>query len=257
MEQRAGRFPDSIDELKKLPGIGDYIAGALASIAFGRDEVALDGNGLRVMARLVAFNQPVNEVAGKNAIRELLQDMLPSGRAGDFNQAIMDLGATICLPRKPLCDQCPLKRHCLAFRNGSQDNFPLKIKKKPIPQYAVAAAVIRRDGRVLVDKRRADGLLGGLWEFPGGKVEEGEDLQTALVREIMEELGVHIAVRTRLGTYRHAYTHFKVIVTAFEAEILHGEPAALAADEIQWVKPVELDQYPMGKVDRLIAHSLL
>ena len=257
MEQRAGRFPDSIDELKKLPGIGDYIAGALASIAFGRDEVALDGNGLRVMARLVAFNQPVNEVAGKNAIRELLQDMLPSGRAGDFNQAIMDLGATICLPRKPLCDQCPLKRHCLAFRNGSQDNFPLKIKKKPIPQYAVAAAVIRRDGRVLVDKRRADGLLGGLWEFPGGKVEEGEDFQTALVREIMEELGVHIAVRTRLGTYRHAYTHFKVIVTAFEAEILHGEPAALAADEIQWVKPVELDQYPMGKVDRLIAHSLL
>jgi len=257
VEQRAGRFPDSIAELKKLPGIGDYIAGALASIAFGRDEVALDGNGLRVLARLVAFDQPINEAAGKKTIQGLMQSMLPPGRAGDFNQAIMDLGATICLPRKPLCAQCPLKQHCRAFKNDSQDNFPLKIKKKPVPQYAVAAAVIRKDGRVLVDKRRADGLLGGLWEFPGGKVEEGEDLRSALVREIMEELGVEIAVHAKLGTYRHAYTHFKVVVTAFEVEILNGEPAALAADEIQWVKPAELDQYPMGKVDRLIAHSLL
>ena len=110
---------------------------------------------------------------------------------------------------------------------------------------------------MLVDKRRADGLLGGLWEFPGGKVEEGEDLHSALVREIQEELGVDIAVHEAVGTYRHAYTHFKVVVTTFEAEILRGEPAALAADEIQWVKPAELDQYPMGKVDRLIAHSLL
>ena len=257
VEQQAGRFPDSVAELKKLPGIGDYIAGALASIAFGRDEVALDGNGLRVLARLVEFGQPVNEAAGKAAIRGLMQSMLPPGRAGDFNQAIMDLGATICVPRNPQCEQCPLQQHCSAYKNNTQDTIPFKIKKKPIPQYTVVAAVIRQGGKVLVDKRRADGLLGGLWEFPGGKVEEGEDLQTALTREIMEELGVDIAVYAALGTYRHAYTHFKVVVTAFSAEILRGEPAALAADEIQWVEPAELDQYPMGKVDRLIAHSLL
>ena len=257
VEQQAGRFPDTVAELKKLPGIGDYIAGALASIAFGRNEVALDGNGLRVLARLAAFDRPVNETAGKGAIRKLMQSMLPPGRAGDFNQAIMDLGATICVPRAPLCDECPLKAHCRAYEDHSQDIFPVKIKKKPVPQYAVVAAVIRKGDRVLVDKRRADGLLGGLWEFPGGKVEEGEDLHSALVREIQEELGVDIAVHEALGTYRHAYTHFKVVVTTFEAEILRGEPAALAADEIQWVKPAELDQYPMGKVDRLIAHSLL
>ena len=258
IEQQSGQFPESVAELRKLPGIGDYIAGALASIAFGQDEVALDGNGLRVLARLAEFGQPVNETAGKAAIRELMQSMLPQGRAGDFNQAVMDLGATICVSRNPLCDQCPLKEHCLAFQNSTQEKFPLRIKKKPIPQYAVVAAVIRKGDTVLVDKRRADGLLGGLWEFPGGKVEQGEDLQTALVREIMEELGVDITVHTQLNTYRHAYTHFKVVVTAFEAEILNGgEPAALAADEIQWVRPAELDQYPMGKVDRLIAHSLL
>jgi A/G-specific adenine glycosylase len=257
IEQRAGQFPDSIAELKKLPGIGDYIAGALASIAFGRDEVALDGNGLRVFARLAEFGQPINEAAGKVAIRELMQSMLPQGRAGDFNQAVMDLGATICVSRNPQCDQCPLKKHCLAFQNKSQDRYPLRTKKKPIPQYAVVAAVLRNGDTVLVDKRRADGLLGGLWEFPGGKIEEGEDLHTALVREIREELGVDIAVHADIGTYRHAYTHFKVVVTVFEADILNGEPAALAADEIQWVRPVELDQYPMGKVDRLIAHSLL
>jgi A/G-specific adenine glycosylase len=257
VEQQTGQLPDSIAELKKLPGIGDYIAGALASIAFGRDEVALDGNGLRVLARLAAFDRPVNETAGKDAIRKLMQSMLPAGRAGDFNQAIMDLGATICIPRAPLCDECPLKNYCQAYEDHSQDTIPMKIKKKPVPQYAVVAAVIHKGDRVLVDKRRADGLLGGLWEFPGGKVEEGEDLHSALVREIQEELGVDIAVHEALGTYRHAYTHFKVVVTAFEAEILCGEPAALEADEIQWVKPVELDQYPMGKVDRLIAHSLL
>jgi A/G-specific adenine glycosylase len=169
----------------------------------------------------------------------------------------MDMGATICVSRNPQCDQCPLTKHCLAFQNNSQDRFPLRIKKKPIPQYAVVAAVLRNGDTVLVDKRRADGLLGGLWEFPGGKVEEGEDLHTALVREIREELGVDIAVHADIGTYRHAYTHFKVVVTVFEADILSGEPAALAADEIQWVRPIELDQYPMGKVDRLIAHSLL
>jgi A/G-specific adenine glycosylase len=257
VEQQAGCFPDLVVELKKLPGIGDYIAGALASIAFGQDEVALDGNGLRVLGRLVEFEQPVNEPAGKAAMRTLMQKMLPHGRAGDFNQAIMDLGATICLPRNPLCAQCPIREHCLAFEHASQAQFPQRTKKKPIPQYIVVAAVIRKGGCVLVDKRKANGLLGGLWEFPGGKQEEGENLQSALVREIKEELGVEIAVQESLGTYRHAYTHFKVVVTAFSAQILKGEPAALAADEIQWVEPDKLEQYPMGKVDRLIAHSLL
>ncbi|MDK2982266.1 MAG: A/G-specific adenine glycosylase [Chloroflexota bacterium] len=255
--ERGGQFPDTVAELKKLPGVGDYIAGALASIAFGLDEVALDGNGLRVLARLSAFDQPVNAPAGKKAIRALMQSMLPTGRAGDFNQAIMDLGATICVPRSPLCADCPLQPHCQAYQENLQDELPRKVKKKPVPEYPVVAAVIRRGEHVLVDKRRADGLLGGLWEFPGGKVEPGETLEEALVREIREELGVAVSVGAALGTYRHAYTHFKVVVTAFETHILSGEPAALESDELQWVLPAELDQYPMGKVDRLIAHSLL
>lgn len=256
VEQYQGRFPNSVEELRKLPGIGDYIAGALASIALGQDEIALDGNGLRVIARVIGYEQPINEPAGKADIRQIMREMLPQGSAGDFNQAIMDLGSMICLPRNPLCELCPIRNECSAFRNGTQALYPYRTKKKPIPQYSVVAAVIRRKDSVLIDKRRADGLLGGLWEFPGGKVEAGEDLHSALVREIKEELGVELMVCESLGTYKHAYTHFKVVVFVFSGDIIQGEPAALAADEIQWVAIPDLSQYPMGKVDRLISLSL-
>lgn len=256
VEQCQGNFPRTIQELKKLPGVGDYVAGAIASIAFGMDEIALDGNGLRVMARLTEFRLPVNTAAGKAALGEVMREMLPRGKAGDFNQAVMDLGSLICTPRHPDCQRCPLRPACAAFRNGSQDVFPAKERKAPVPHYMVVAAVIRRCDRVLIDKRKADGLLGGLWEFPGGKVESGEDFSTALAREIKEELGVELKVGDEIGLYRHAYTHFKVTVHVFTGEITAGEPRALEAEQIEWAAIPELTQYPMGKVDRLISLSL-
>jgi A/G-specific adenine glycosylase len=178
-----GKFPDTVQELKKLPGVGEYMAGALASIALGRDEIALDGNGLRVIARLVVYTAPINTPASKQAIGDIMRQMLPSGSAGDFNQAIMDLGSLICTPRNPLCASCPLHSECRAFLQGKPEAYPIKARKTPIPHYVVVAAVIRVGNKVLIDKRKADGLLGGLWEFPGGKVEAGEDLPGALKRE--------------------------------------------------------------------------
>ena len=256
VEEHNAVFPDSISELKKLPGIGDYIAGALGSIALGLDEVALDGNGLRVLARLSEYRNTVNEANGKKELRSLMQALLPAGHAGAFNQAIMDLGSLICTPTNPLCAQCPLQTECLSFKHGTQEIYPLRKKKAPVPHYDVVAAVIRKGDKVLIDKRRADGLLGGLWEFPGGKVEAGEALPAALVREIKEELGVGFEVGEQVGKYKHAYTHFKVTVYVFEGRINGGKPSALAADEISWTAIDELDDYPMGKVDRLISNSL-
>jgi A/G-specific adenine glycosylase len=255
-ETSQGRFPVSVEELKELPGVGEYMAGALASIALGKDEIALDGNGLRVFARLVQYEFPINKPEGKAALGEVMRKMLPPGKASDFNQAIMDLGSSICTPKNPNCKACPLQSQCEAFRNGSQTKFPLKERKAPVPHHLVVAAVIRRGDEVLIDKRKANGLLGGLWEFPGGKVEAGEDFQTALKREIMEELGVSLKVGNSMGKYRHAYTHFKVTVYVFFGEISAGTPQALEADEIRWVSITELSQYPMGKVDRLISLSL-
>jgi A/G-specific adenine glycosylase len=256
ISEYGGKFPREIKELKKLPGIGDYIAAALGSIAFGWDEAALDGNGLRVFARLVEYPHPINEAGRRAELKQIMQETLPEGYAGEFNQAVMDLGSQICTTRKPDCEHCPIRSGCLAFKHSSQDVFPLKLSKKKLPHYDVVAAVIWRGNEVLIDKRKADGLLGGLWEFPGGKVESGEDHHSALVREIKEELGVDFSVERACGSYQHAYTHFKVTVYVFVGKITHGEPAALAADEIRWVPVEELSQYPMGKVDRLISLSL-
>ena len=257
ISEYGGEFPWEIKELKKLPGIGDYIAAALSSIAFSCDEAALDGNGLRVFSRLMEYPHPINEAGRKAELKRIMQETLPQGFAGKFNQAVMDLGSQICTTRKPDCENCPVQSGCLAFKHGSQDVFPLKISKKKLPHYDVVAAVIWRGNEVLIDKRRADGLLGGLWEFPGGKVESGEDHHSALAREIKEELGVDFVVKSGHGSYQHAYTHFKVTVYVYIGQIINGEPAALAADEIRWVPADELSQFPMGKVDRLISLSLL
>lgn len=256
MAEYQGKFPDTVRELKKLPGVGEYMAGALASIAYGRDEIALDGNGLRVIARLVEYSAPINTRISKQEIGGIMRQMLTPGSAGDFNQAIMDLGSLICTPKNPLCANCPLHSKCRAFLQGKPEAYPIKARKTPIPHYVVVAAVIRVGNKVLIDKRKADGLLGGLWEFPGGKVEAGEDLPGALKREIQEELGVSLIVEDEIGHYKHAYTHYRVTVHMFTGRIPQGEPRALEADEIRWVEISELEGFPMGKVDRLISRAL-
>ena len=256
ISEHAGQLPRDVRQLEALPGIGAYIAGAIASIAFGIKAPALDGNLKRVLARLTEFQFAVNEEKNAAILRDRLVEILPEKNPGDVNQAFMDLGATICLPRNPLCAKCPLQMECAAFQKDLQDELPVKAKKAPVPHYLVAAAVIVNENRVLIDKRLSSGLLGGLWEFPGGKVEAGETLVEALVRELREELGVEVSVGEVLGIYRHAYTHFKVTVHTFRAMIVEGDPKPLQSEQVAWVEINRLDEYPMGKVDRLIAREL-
>ena len=250
------KLPETAAELRKLPGVGPYIAGAISSIAFSKCEPALDGNGLRVLARLMNFHLPVNQIKNKKIIKDELIKLLPEKDPGDLNQGVMDFGSLICVPAKPLCNFCPLKECCFAYRYGKQNQLPINFKKKKIPHYAVVAGVLMQNGKVLIDKRVSDGLLGGMWEFPGGKVEKSETLQEALARELKEELGITATVMDKFGEYKHAYTHFKVTVHAFVASIESGKPTALEAEEIRWVRFGELDQFPMGKIDRSISHDL-
>jgi len=251
-----GQIPAKVDQLKKLPGIGDYIAGAIASIAFGLPEPALDGNGIRVLARLLDFQKPVDHTANKHYLEEYLKTLLPDDHAGELNQAIMDLGSTICRPKDADCLRCPISEDCQAFRHGTVDLLPIKSRVRSIPHYDVVAAVIGHHDEVLVDKRDPNGLLGGLWEFPGGKVERDESHAEALQREIEEELGVRIMVGEKIGIYRHAYTHYRVTVHVHFCEILSGEPQALQSSEIRWMNIQSLKNLPMGKVDRQISHTL-
>ena len=258
LQDHAGELPRSVAALRKLPGIGRYTAGAIAAIAFDLDEPALDGNIRRVLARVFNVTVPARSPEGEKQLWELAAAHLPPGKASQYNQALMDLGAMLCTPRAPECARCPLAQGCQARIQGVQGERPVLPPKPAIPHYTVTAAVIRRQGQVLIAQRPPEGLLGGLWEFPGGKQQPGEDLPACLQREICEELGAAIHVSGQIGVYRHAYTHFRVTLHAFHCTLADGhQPQPLQVNDLRWVSPAELPDYPMGKIDRLISHDLL
>jgi A/G-specific adenine glycosylase len=257
VEEYDGVIPSDIDDLKSLPGIGEYTAAAIAALAFERDALALDGNLRRVLTRLFDRTENPRSAKGERILRELGNQYLPSGSASEFNQALMDLGATICKPRNPACIDCPLQDYCLAFQRGVQEQRPVKKGRHPTPSVHAAAAIIIESGAVLIGRRPEGKLLGGLWEFPGGKQEPNEQIEDCLKREIMEELGVEIAVGERLGTFENAYSHFAISVHAFACQRLKGEPQSLDHTDLKWVRLLDLPDYPMGKVDRMIAEMLM
>ena len=250
VEQYAGQLPRDLNAIRRLPGIGRYTVGAIASMAFGMDEPTLDGNIRRVFARVFDISLPADSSSAEKALWNLAAEYLPKGRAGDYNQALMDLGATICLPKNPRCLICPLMELCEARRKGIQDQRPvLKLKKKP-PHYILAAAVILKNGRVLLAKRPSKGLLGGMWEFPNGRVEDDP------ARELSKSLrsGYQLKVRRidALGVVRHAYTHFKVTVYVFQCKFVSKSEN----QNLKWIRLKNLEDFPMGKVDRQIAGIL-
>ncbi len=250
VQQHNGELPRDLKALRALPGIGRYTVGAIASIAFNMDEPTLDGNLRRVFARLFDVSEPADLPAGEEILWSLAAEHLPKGRAGDYNQALMDLGASICLPKNPRCLLCPLMEMCKARIRGTQEQRPVLKPKKETPHYVHAAGVIVEDGKVLLAKRPSKGLLGGMWEFPNGRVDgkPAEELESVL------EAGYRLKVQRNeaLGTVQHAYTHFRVTVYAFRCKLL----SMSENESLKWVGLEELEDYPMGKVDRQIARVL-
>ena len=250
VDQYNGEVPRDLEKLRALPGIGRYTLGAIASIAFGMDLAALDGNIKRVYARIFDITEPVDTSTGEKILWEVAEKHLPRGYAGDYNQALMDLGATICVPRNPRCLICPVMKLCKARQNGTQNQRPVKTQKKAVPHYVHAAAVILERKKVLLAQRPSDGLLGGMWEFPNGRVDgdPAEGLPKAL------KLGYNIRLRVNrhqksLGIVEHGYSHFSVTVHVFPCELL----AMPRETNLKWVSLNNLDAYPMGKIDRQIA----
>ncbi len=259
--EMGGVFPSDPKEIQKLPGVGRYTAGAIASIAFSQPVAALDGNIRRIYARIGDVALPARSTEGERLLWQMAEELLDQERPGDYNEALMDLGSLICIPLRPLCASCPVAADCLAFRNGTVAERPVVIPPKAIPHYVVTAAVIRRMGtdgvaQYLLAQRPDNGLLAGLWEFPGGKIEDGETLEECLRREIREELAADVIIKAPFGTYKHAYTHFRVTLNAFICEI-DRDPQPLAAQALRWAAASELDQFPMGKIDRQIARRIL
>jgi len=256
VNKHGGKLPRDLKALQSLPGIGRYTAGAVASIAFNIPAPILDGNLRRLFTRLFNISSPLKTTETEKTLWKIAEELLPESEPGDFNQALMELGALVCLPTNPNCGSCPLAQECLAYQLGVQKSRPVRKAKDPLPHYQVAAAVIEKDRRVLLAKRPPDGLLGGLWEFPGGKQEGTETFPETLRREIREELDLEIEVGASLGTYQHAYTHYRVTLQAFRCKSLSDQLQLNYHTDISWVEPEELEKFPMGKLDRLIADQL-
>lgn len=257
VEEHGGRLPDTREALLALPGIGPYTVGAILSLAFGQDAAVLDGNVRRVLARLLAIDDSPREAETRQRMWALAETLLPPGQAGRFNEAMMDLGATVCTPRSPHCGVCPLNGLCEAFARGNPEGYPPSRRRKPTPHYNVSAGVIWKKGKVLIAQRPLDGLLGGLWEFPGGKQQDGETLRECLKRELREELDIEVEVGEQIIVVQHAFTHFRITVYAFECHYLsEGEPRALGVHAWRWVDLDELDNYALPVVDRRIAAAV-
>jgi A/G-specific adenine glycosylase len=256
VRDHGGRLPSSAEQLRQLPGVGRYTAGAIASIAFGAGGAALDGNVIRVLSRLMLIEANPSTAQGEATFWEHAERLAPRRKSGLWNQAVMDLGATVCVPRRPRCLVCPLSEPCRARAEGRQDEFPAKSPRKAVPHHDVAVGLLWKDGKVLIDRRPAGGMLGGMWEFPGGKRHEGETIEACLRRELREELGVGVSDVRPLVTTSHAYSHFRVTLHAFECRLASGRPRPLKSECLKWATLDELDRYAFPKGSRKIIDAL-
>ncbi len=250
-----GEFPRELESAIALKGIGRTTAGGILSAAFNAPTPILDGNVKRVLSRLIAYPAIPNKAL--MPLWNLSEQLLDPKHPRDFNQAIMDLGATLCTRHNPACLLCPWQKSCAAYNQNAVSRFPMTESRKPLPHKHIGVAVITdSQGNILIDRRKQEGLLGGLWEFPGGKIEPGETPEECVKREIKEELGIEIAVQDKLITIEHAYTHFKVTLNVFNCKHLSGDPQPLESDEVKWVTLDEIDQYPFPKANSQIIEAM-
>ena len=236
-----GRVPDDAGALRRLPGFGPYTTAAVLSLAYGRPQPVIDANVRRVLMRILGLRGRAEARVDRD-LRPFLDRVFPAAAPGDFNQALMELGALVCRSRSPQCLGCPVRGFCGAARQGIQETIP-QPKTSSVEKIEVVVAVIERDGRILLQERPAGGLLAGLWEFPGGKVEPGERLTAALRREIREELGAEIEAVRRLTTVRHAYTRFEARLHAFRCRV-RGD-AFKPGLRRRWVTLKAVRNYPL------------
>ncbi len=244
-----GRVPADAAAFQQLKGVGPYIAAAVQSIAFHRPMAAVDGNVKRVLSRVTRTSAPVNGADSHRGYQPIADQFLNHTHPGDHNQAMMELGARVCVPKHPVCDQCPVASLCESYQRDEVTRYPVVEKRKPVPTRHIAVGVIARGKKLLICKRSSDGLLGGLWEFPGGGVEPGETGKAACVRECLEEVNLHVTVEKKLTTVRHAYTHFKIVMDVYICSVASGRVKLNGPVDFRWVTLDELAEFAFPKAN--------
>lgn len=253
VRDHAGQIPSDAGSLATLPGIGPYTAGAVASIAFGERVPAVDGNVTRVLARLFRVESDVTASEGKARIAQLAWEMVPEARAGAFNQALMELGATVCTPRRPRCDDCPLRGVCRARADGVQARLPCTRPPRRPEVVAVAFAYIRSGKRTLLVRRPESGLLGGLWALPGGEVGSAGNPDRALRDLVAAQTGLRVDVRDEVAPIRHTFSHRR-----WTGSLLRCVPRGRVAGSpaVRWVDDREIARLPLVPSHRGLLRDL-
>jgi len=250
-------FPRDLSEIRRIPGVGAYTAAAIASIAFSEKVAVVDGNVSRVLCRTLRFSGDPRSSSGVKILTEAAQMLLDPDAPGEHNQAMMELGALICNPRSPACGRCPVETLCAARSAGEVKLYPLKRSSKSKPHRNIAAALIWKGDLLLIARRPENGLLGGLWEFPGGKIEKNETPQQAVGREVLEETGLKVKVKDLFQTVEHGYSHFSITMQVYHCEYLSGSPQPYGCTDVRWVRVAELDDFAFPKANRIIIDRLM
>ena len=239
-----GEVPCDHDILLTLPGIGPYTAAAIASVAGNQDIPVVDANVSRVYSRLFDIGEPVKDRAVQKRIAEIAEDFLPQGKARLYNQAMMDLGGLVCTPKKPMCKTCPIAHACRALQEGTTGERPVMGQAKKIVTLQKVAGIILRRGQIFIQQRKAGDVWGGLWEFPGGDLGEG-DVKKTLARRILGQTGLSVQVDEPVTTVVHQYTHHKIILQCFLCSLKEEKtlPRLSSANDYRWVSLEELSSF--------------
>lgn len=252
-----GKFPGSRSELLKLPGIGPYTAGAILSIAFNQPEPLLDGNVQRVLCRVFELAGDPEKGETHRRLWLLAEGLIPEGEAGDYNQAMMELGALVCSPKSPGCEQCPVSDFCGAKRNGRVDEFPQLRNHRPSEKVESAAALIRHRGRYLIAQRRPEAVLGGLWEFPLVERTGKLPARSLLRRGVRRMVGLEVEVGDLLTKVQHTIMKRRICLEAFECRVASGKAAPLAYDSVSWVRPADFEKFALSSAPAQIVKALM
>lgn len=237
-----GQLPDTYVGLQSLPGVGPYAAAAIASIAYGVHVPVVDGNVLRVCSRLWGLDTDIRLLTARHVIFDKLALVIQDHEPAVFNQALMELGALVCIPKKPACGICPVSVYCMAYKTNATEQFPVKSKAKPVPHYVIGVGVVTCRGRFLIAQRRESQMLGGMWELPGGKQQENEGITDTVFREIQEETGLEVVVAEPLCVVKHAYTHFKITMHVYRCIASHDRALPHASSQVRWILPEDISQ---------------
>lgn len=253
VRDHGGRIPSDAAILATLPGVGPYTAGAVASIAFGEAVPAVDGNAVRVLSRLFRIESDVTRPPGRRRIEELARALVPSDRPGAFNQALMELGATVCLPLRPSCDRCPFRGICQALAGGVQTSLPRVPERRAPKAVPVAFAYLSSRGRTLLVRRPASVLLGGLWSLPGGEVPAGRRKDEVLRDLVAEQTGLRVTVEDEVAPIAHTFSHRRWVGAVFRCVLRGRGPPDPGA---RWLSPNEARILPMVPGHRKILDEL-